>query len=98
MAQNIKVQIAGRPYPVKADSPEQEELIRKAAAEINQKFNAFQEKHPDKGVVDFLSFVALNVAMAKLMLMGQLTELAREEVALTKELEGYLENIDKNSR
>ncbi len=98
MAQNITVKIAGRPYPVKADSPEQEELIRKAADEINQKFAAYQQKRQDKGVVELLSFAALNVAMAKLVLMGKLTELAKEEVALTTELEGYLENIDKNSR
>ncbi len=98
MAQNITIKIADRPYSLKAASPEQEELIRKAADELNRKVRAYQDKLPGKGTVELLSFAALNVCMANLTLQKQMNERAEEEAVLAKELEGYLENIDKNSR
>ena len=98
MAQSISIKIADRPYSLKVTSPEQEELIRKAADEVNRKISAYQDRMPGKGMVELLSFAALNVCMANLSLQDQLKELAREEKSLAAELEGYLENIDKNSR
>ena len=98
MAQSITIKIADRPYSLKVTSPEQEELIRKAADEVNRKISAYQDRMPGKGMVELLSFAALNVCMANLSLQDQMKELAREEKSLADELEGYLENIDKNSR
>ena len=98
MAQSIAIMIADRPYSLKVTSPEQEELIRKAADEVNRKISAYQDRMPGKGMVELLSFAALNVCMANLSLQDQLKEIAREEKSLADELEGYLENIDKNSR
>ncbi len=98
MAQNISIKIADRPYSLKAASPEQEEVIRKAADEVNRRMRAYQDKLPGKGSVELLSFVALNVCMSNISLKEQLNERDREEDVLAKELEGYLENIDKNSR
>ncbi len=98
MAQSISIKIADRPYSLKVTSPEQEELIRKAADEVNRKISAYQDRMPGKGMVELLSFAALNVCMANLSLQDQIKELAREEKSLADELEGYLENIDKNSR
>ena len=98
MAQSISIKIADRPYSLKVTSPEQEELIRKAAEEVNRKISAYQDRMPGKGMVELLSFAALNVCMANLSLQDQLKELTREEKSLADELEGYLENIDKNSR
>ena len=98
MAQSITIKIADRPYSLKVTSPEQEELIRKAADEVNRKISAYQDRMPGKGMVELLSFAALNVCMANLSLQDQIKELAREEKSLADELEGYLENIDKNSR
>ena len=98
MAQSITIKIADRPYSLKVTSPEQEELIRKAADEVNRKISAYQDRMPGNGMVELLSFAALNVCMANLSLQDQLKEIAREEKNLADELEGYLENIDKNSR
>ena len=98
MAHSISIKIADRPYSLKVTSPEQEELIRKAADEVNRKISAYQDRMPGKGMVELLSFAALNVCMANLSLQDQIKELAREEKSLADELEGYLENIDKNSR
>ena len=98
MAQSITIKIADRPYSLKVTSPEQEELIRKAADEVNRKLSAYQDRMPGKGMVELLSFAALNVCMANLSLQDQLKEIACGEKILADELEGYLENIDKNSR
>ncbi len=98
MAQNITIKIADRPYSLKVTSPEQEEVIRKAADELNRKIRAYQDKLPGKGTVELLSFAALNVCMANIGLKNQLNEQAEEEMALAGELEGYLGKIDKNSR
>lgn len=98
MAQNISIKIADRPYSLKASSPEQEEVIRKAADEVNRRVRAYQDKLPGKGIVELLSFAALNVCMSNIGLQEQLKGMIHDEEALVKELEGYLENIDKNSR
>jgi len=98
MAQNISIKIADRPYSLKASSPEQEELIRAAADEINRKVKAYQDKLPGKGMVELLSFAALNVCMSNITLQKQMRELSDEEKTLAEELGGYLDNIDKNSR
>ncbi len=98
MAQNITIKIADRPYSLKVNSPEQEEIIRKAADELNRKVRAYQDKLPGKSTVELLSFAALNVCMTNISLKNQLDGMSEEEKALEKELEGYLDKIDKNSR
>ncbi len=98
MAQSISIRIAERTYSLKVSSPEQEEVIRKAADDINRKVALYQEKFPDKGILEILSFVTLNVCMANITLQKQMKTMEDEETALAKELEGYLDNIDKNSR
>ena len=98
MAQSISIRIAERTYSLKVSSPEQEEVIRKAAEDINRKVALYQEKFPDKGILEILSFVTLNVCMANITLQKQMKNLEDEETALAKELEGYLDNIDQNSR
>ena len=98
MAQNIKIHIADRPYSLKVTSEEQEALIRKAADEVNRKILAYQSKLQGKGIVELLSFAALNLCMSNITLLQQQKAVADEERNLVKELEGYLENIDKNSR
>ncbi len=98
MAQNITIKIADRPYSLKVNSPEQEEIIRKAADELNRKLRAYQDKLPGKSTVELLSFAALNVCMTNISLKNQLDGMSEEEKALEKELEGYLDKIDKNSR
>ena len=96
--QNISIKIADRPYSLKVSSPEQEEVIRKAADEVNRRVRAYQDKLPGKGVVELLSFAALNLCMTNIGLQDQIKGMAMEEKALADELDGYLKNIDKNSR
>lgn len=98
MEQSIKIQISGYTYPLKVNSPEQEEYIRKAAKEINRQIEAYQSKLPNKSLVEILSIMSLNVCVTNLSLSKQLKEMKEAEESLAKEIEGYLENIDKNSR
>ena len=98
MEQSIKIKIADREYPLKVSSPEKEEVIRKAAADLNKKINLYQDKYPTKGMIEILSFVALNVSMTNVVLQKQLDTFNESEGLLAQELQNYLENIDKNSR
>ncbi len=98
MEQSIKIKIADREYPLKVSSPEKEEVIRKAAADLNRKITLYQEKYPHKGMIEILSFVALNVSMTNVVLQKQIDVMTGEEEGLAKELQAYLDNIDKNSR
>ena len=98
MAQSITIKIAGRPYSLTAMSAEHEEVIRKAAEDINKMVAKYQDRFPGKGMIEILSFVALNTCMSNITLNKQMKEMTDAEEMLAKELEGYLENTDKNSR
>ena len=98
MEQKISIKIAGRIYSLRASSPEKEEVIRKAAAEVNRTFDAYSAKFPGRGSADILAFVALNVYMNNIVLKDELQKSQQEASAFNAELEGYLNKIDKNSR
>ena len=98
MAQSINIKIAGRPYNPTATSPEHEEVIRKAADDVNRKIAQYQEKFPKTGMSDIMSFMALNVCMSNIVLQKQVKEMKEAEEVLANELESYLTNIDKTSR
>ena len=98
MAQSITVTISGRDFPLKVNSPEHEELIRKAADEINRKVKFYLEKFPSKSPHEVMSLVALNIGIAYEGLQKQMESVLGDEERLLHELDGYLENIDKNSR
>ena len=102
MSQSITIKIAGNEYPLQADSPEMERLIRLAAEAINQKLAAYDSKFPDKSLSDKLSFVALNEAVGRLSVQKRSAELSAtltdEAKRLQKDLEDYLANIGKSGR
>ena len=98
MEQSIKIKIADREYPLKVSSPEKEEVIRKAAADLNKKITLYQEKYPNKGMIEILSFVALNVSMTNVVVQKQIETMKESDESLAKELQGYIDNMDKNSR
>ena len=98
MEQSIKIKIADREYPLKVSSPEKEEVIRKAATDLNKKITLYQEKYPNKGMIEILSFVALNVSMTNVVVQKQIETMKESEESLAKELQGYIDNMDKNSR
>ena len=94
MAQSINVMIADRSYPVQVKSPEHEEMIRKAVADINRRVKFYLEKFPSKGMVEVLSLVALNIGIQNSGLQKQVESAIEDEAALLKELEDYLQKAD----
>lgn len=94
-AQSITITIAEKSYPLKATSPEMEQLMRVSADIINQKIAAYNAKFPDKTLVDKLAFVTLNETMARLASQKKYAALEAQVKALSDETESYLENIEK---
>ena len=87
--------IADRSYPVQVKSPEHEEMIRKAVADINKKVKFYLEKFPTKGMVEVMTLVALNLGIMNCGLQMQVESAIEDEATLLKELEAYLETADK---
>ena len=98
MAQKIKVTIAERPFELTATSAEHEEVIRIAADEVNRKIAQYREKFPHKVVADLAVLTALNVCINNVVLLRHAKGMKDAEDSLVKELERYLEDIDKTSR
>ena len=98
MAQRIKVTIAERPFELTATSPEHEEVIRIAADEVNKKIAQYQEKFPNKVTADLAFLTALNVCINNVVLLRHAKGMKDAEESLVRELERYLEDIDKTSR
>ncbi len=58
---SIKINIADRLYPLKIEM-EEEELVRKAAKNINERIKTFQENYAVKDKQDLLSMAVLHYA------------------------------------
>ena len=95
MTQSINVVIAERSYPSQVKSPEHEEMIRKAVADINRRVKFYLEKFPSKGMVEILSLVVLNIGIQNCGLQKQVESAIEDEAALLKELEDYLQKADE---
>ena len=95
MEQSITIKIAGKDYPLKATSPEMEQLMRLAADSINQKLAAYDAKFPDKTLVDKLSFVALNETVSRMSFQKRLSSVSEEAKRMLSQTSSYLDNIDK---
>ena len=98
MGQSINVKIWEQTVPLVSKSPEHEEVIRIAVKDLNKKIKAMIEEHPDKSLVEILSIIALNRAIVATSLKKHAETIVTAEECLLKELDGYLDNIDKNSR
>ena len=95
MDQSITVQIAGKTYPLKAQSPEVERCMRLAAESVNSMLAQFNERFPGKPVEDKLVFVAIQQAVGKIMAQGQLAALNADVASLKNELSDYLSQVEK---
>lgn len=94
MAQNITIKIAGTDYPLVAQSPEMEKLMRLAAEDIGRMLAKYDAKFPDKSLVDKLAFVTLNETVAKLSAQQKMLALKDEADALAAETASYLKGME----
>lgn len=94
----INITISGRKYGLRASSPEKEELIRKAAATVNNKISTYRANFKDKGETDLLTFVALNECISSLSNAQALQKAKDEAALLEKQLSDYNDNIENGRR
>lgn len=95
MGQNVKLKIAGKEYPLTAVSPEQEQMMRQAAKDVNEMIDRFNARFPETDPVDKFAFVAVQEAVGKLYAKALLARHGSEVSALSEELGSYLEGKEK---
>ena len=89
---SIKVNIAGRTYPLTIERSE-EEMIRKAADNINASINDLKENYAVKDMQDLLAMTALQLSTKSNTISKEVEDdkVANELIALDKELSDFLE-------
>ena len=95
MDQSITLKIAGKDYPLKAASPEMEQVMRIAAEAINKRLAQYDAKFPDKDVLDKLVFVTLNETISRIATQRKLAGREEGEKKLLDEMTSYLDSIEK---
>ncbi len=88
--QKVTLVVANREYPLTAETPEMENLMRRAAGEVNGMLDKFNERYPETQLVDKLVFAALQQAAMRLDMQDTRKELEDEVSSLEKDLERYL--------
>jgi cell division protein ZapA (FtsZ GTPase activity inhibitor) len=89
---HIKLQIAGRFYPLIIDRKD-EEKVRKAAKVINEKFGQYQERYRDKDGQDFMAMAAFQFVLKLIELEEKSNETPLITVIgeITDELEEFMQ-------
>jgi cell division protein ZapA len=89
---NIKLQIAGRLYPLVIDRKD-EEKVRKAAMVINEKVGQYQQRYRDKDGQDFLAMAAFQFVLKLIELEEKSndTPLITALVEITEQLEEFMQ-------
>ena len=95
MAQDITLKVAGKPYRLSAASPEMEQLMRLAAAEVSEMVTKFDARFPDSSPEDKLVFVAIQEAAGKLSAQKKMSRLVEEVETLQLDVATYLEGVTK---
>ncbi|MBO7076738.1 MAG: cell division protein ZapA [Bacteroidales bacterium] len=95
MAQDITLKVAGKPYRLSAASPEMEQLMRLAAADVSEMVTKFDARFPDSSPEDKLVFVAIQEAAGKLSAQKKMSRLVAEVEELQGDVTSYLEGITK---
>lgn len=95
MAQDITLKVAGKPYRLSAASPEMEQLMRLAAADVSEMVTKFDARFPDSSPEDKLVFVAIQEAAGKLSAQKKMSCLVAEVEELQGDVTSYLEGITK---
>lgn len=95
MDQSITLKIAGKDFPLKAQSPEVEQIMRLAAEDVNGRLAKYVQMYPDKSLEDKLALVCLNEAINMLSLKRRLGALSTEAENLKTQTDNYLSGIEK---
>ena len=88
---HIKLQIAGRYYPLMIERMD-EERFRKAARLINEKVAQYKQRYKEKDIQDFLSMAALQFVLRELEIEEKIDDrpLVSAIEELTDEIEAFV--------
>ncbi|MBP5337364.1 MAG: cell division protein ZapA [Bacteroidales bacterium] len=95
MAQDITLKVAGKPYRLSAATPEMEQLMRAAAADVSAMVTKFDARFPDSSPEDKLVFVAIQEAAGKLSAQKKMSHLVEEVESLQGDVSAYLDGMMK---
>ena len=95
MKRIITVPTLGGIYKFTADSPEDEEIIRKVAKAVNSKSEGLKKMYPGKTEAEISRMIALNEGIKATRMQKLLESIEDEAGIMQKELESYLDNIVK---
>ena len=95
MAQDITLKVAGKPYRLSAATPEMEQLMRLAAADVTDLMTKFDARFPDSSPEDKLVFVAIQEAAGKLSAQKKMSRLVEEVQTLESDVAAYLDGMKK---
>lgn len=93
MGQKINLEINSKKYELTANSPDEEEIYRRAAASVNSMISYYTERYPGQEMLDILSFAALNESIARLTLLKRIGNVEKEAELLRNQTDTYLGNI-----
>lgn len=86
---SIKIQIAGRSYPLKV-TPEQQVVLEKAATAVNDRLKEYEKAYGVRDIQDLLSMCALHMAAEQ---MGFRKNQLLEEDKINKELQALADLV-----
>ena len=89
---NINLLIADRPYPLKI-KPEEEEMVRKVAKEINEKVKQFQYQYAAKDKQDYLAMCALMLGVEKASTAANKVNSGSEVKQVLDDIENVLSSL-----
>lgn len=93
MDQSITLKIAGKDFPLKAPTPEMEQIMRLAAEDVNARLAKYTQMYPDKSLEDKFALVCLNEAINMLSCKKKLGVVSDEVSALKAQTDEYLSKI-----
>jgi len=93
--QKIKLVISGRTYPMEAETPEVEQLMRLAAEDVDGMLKKLSWQFPSTSFEDKLMIVAVREAAAKLLSQKNMRNLVDEADSLEQDLDSYLDGKKK---
>ena len=95
MEQSITLKIAGKDFPLKAPSPEMEQIMRLAAEDVNARLAKYAQMYPDKSLEDKFALVCLNEAINMLSFKRKLGMVSEEVSALKAQTDAYLSKVSE---
>ncbi len=99
MKRDITIRIAGHEYRIPVESPYEEENLRDAAKLLDAQIVKQERKNVTwQDREEVLTMAALTISLGYVLHKRKIEEMEHEEEQLRRDIEGYLDNIDKYSR